>query len=115
MSCRSAVHGKFGSSWNPVLDAVAGGWRLTGINTMTSGLPVNLTYSPSSQFQVSSAPTTVRTSSAIPLTPEGQRSPSNYLNKDTVVIPTDPSKPFGNAGRNNVRGAEILPARSRSA
>jgi hypothetical protein len=99
---------KFGSSWNPVLDAVAGGWRLTGINTMTSGLPVNLTYAPSSQLQVSSAPNYRPNITGDPLTPEAQRSPSNYLNKDTVVIPTDPSKPFGNAGRNIVRAPKFF-------
>jgi hypothetical protein len=26
------------------------------------------------------------------------------LNRDAVVVPTDPSQPFGNAGRNTVRG-----------
>jgi hypothetical protein len=35
--------------------------------------------------------------------PEGQRRPEAYLNPATVSIPTDPSQPFGNSGRNNVR------------
>jgi hypothetical protein len=34
--------------------------------------------------------------------PEDRRTPALYLNPDTVAIPTDPSRPFGNAGRNNV-------------
>ena len=38
-----------------------------------------------------------------PLTPEDVRGPGNYLNPATVLIPTDPSQPFGNAGRNIVR------------
>ena len=67
-----------------MLDAVAGGWRLTGINTMTSGLPVNLTYAPSSQLQVSSAPNYRPNIRGDPLAPEAQRGPSNYLNRDTV-------------------------------
>jgi hypothetical protein len=37
--------------------------------------------------------------------PYGDKSSiTNYLSKDNVVIPTDPSQPFGNAPRNNVRG-----------
>jgi len=34
----------------------------------------------------------------------GQQTIDNWFNKDCVVIPTDPSQPFGNAPRNNVRG-----------
>ena len=37
------------------------------------------------------------------MTPEGQRTVANYLNRATVLIPTDPSQPFGNAGRNVAR------------
>ena len=37
-----------------------------------------------------------------PYTPESQRTVSNYFNAATVVLPTDPSRPFGNAGRNIV-------------
>jgi hypothetical protein len=99
---------KFGSNWHPVLDGVAGGWRVTGINTMTSGLPVNLTYSPSSQLQVSSAPNYRPNITGDPLTPEGQRGPTNYLNPNTVVSPTDPTLPFGNAGRNIVRAPSLF-------
>ena len=106
---------KFGSSWHPVLDAVAGGWRLTGINTMTSGLPVNLTYAPSSQLQVSSAPNYRPNIIGDPLTPEGQRSPSNYLNTDTVVDPDRSIEAVRKRRPQQRSRAEILPARSRSA
>ena len=75
---------------------------------MTSGLPVNLTYSPSSQLQVSSAPNYRPNITGDPLTPEGQRGPTNYLNPNTVVSPTDPTRPFGNAGRNIVRAPSLF-------
>jgi hypothetical protein len=94
---------KWGSDWHPVADAVLGGWRLVAINTATSGLPVNLSYNPASQFQVSGAPTYRPNITGDPLMPEGQRTAQRYLNPATVAIPTDPSRPFGNAGRNNVR------------
>ena len=42
-------HGRrFGKNSNFVLNEVLGGWQLTTINTMTSGLPFNLSYSTSS-------------------------------------------------------------------
>ena len=41
---------RWGNDLHPVVEAIAGGWRVTAINTMTSGLPVNLNYAPSQQF-----------------------------------------------------------------
>ena len=36
----------FASGMNPIMEGVFGGWRLVGINTMTSGIPINLSYAP---------------------------------------------------------------------
>jgi hypothetical protein len=42
-------HGrKYGASSNGFVNAVLGGWQMTIINTMTSGLPFNFTYNTSS-------------------------------------------------------------------
>jgi hypothetical protein len=96
---------KFASSANPVLLAFVGGWRATMINTMTSGMPVNLNYSPATRYQVSSLPTYRPNFLGDPMAPEDQRNIDNYFNKANVVIPVDPANPypFGNAGRNCVR------------
>jgi hypothetical protein len=94
----------FGSNAPALLRGVLGGWQFSAINTLTSGLPINLTYSPPSQFQVSTAPNYRPNVSGNPVTPEGQRTTVNYLNSATVTLPTDPSHPWGNAGRNIVRG-----------
>jgi len=89
---------------NPILDGFVGGWRLTAINTMTSGLPVNLTYSPSSTFSVSGAPTyRPNVNGDI----YGDGSINNYFNRDNVTVPTDRTQPFGNAPRNAARGPAI--------
>ncbi len=95
---------KFGSAAHPLLNGVAGGWRLTLINTMTSGQSVNLTYSPTAQFQVSTVVSPRPNLLGDPMAPEGQRSIDNYFNKNNVQIPTSPLFPFGNAGRNIVHG-----------
>jgi hypothetical protein len=93
---------RWGSSMSPVLDVLAGGWQLTAINTMTSGRPVNLTYSPSSQFSVSGAPT-YRPNVTGDIY-SADRSITGYFNAANVLIPTDSTKPFGNAARNSARG-----------
>lgn len=99
---------KFGSSWNKATDYVLGGWRLTGINTMASGNPVNLSYSPSSDFSVSGAPTYRPNVLGDPMMPEGQRDRLHWLNSANVVAPTDRTQPFGNAGRNIARAPSMF-------
>ena len=39
---------RYGHDLNPVLDAVLGGWQISGINTAQAGTPFNITYSPNS-------------------------------------------------------------------
>jgi hypothetical protein len=95
---------RFGKDIPRFLDAVFGGFRLTVINRITSGRPVNLSYSPGSEFQVSSAITYRPNLIGDPLTPSDSRTPSNYFNRAAVSIPTDRSQPFGDAPRNAVRG-----------
>ncbi|MFN7924738.1 MAG: carboxypeptidase regulatory-like domain-containing protein [Bryobacteraceae bacterium] len=95
---------KFAGS-NPILQAILGGWRSTLINTMGSGLPVSINYSPATRYTVSGYPTYRPNLLADPLAPKAQRNIDNYFNKANVVIPVDPlnPNPFGNGGRNTVR------------
>jgi Carboxypeptidase regulatory-like domain/TonB-dependent Receptor Plug Domain/TonB dependent receptor len=94
---------KFGANMNRATDLALGGWRLTAINTMTTGTPVNLTYNPDSLFNVSGSPNYRPNLIGDPMMPESQRDYLHWLNPATVVIPTDRSHPFGNAGRNVAR------------
>ncbi|MCU1260634.1 MAG: TonB-dependent receptor, plug, partial [Bryobacterales bacterium] len=83
----------FGSNAPAAVQGVLGGWQFSAINTAASGLPINLSYNPTQQFSVSSAPTYRPNVSGNPVTPEGQRTTQNYLNRATVSVPTDPSHP----------------------
>jgi hypothetical protein len=94
---------RYGASLHPVAEGVLGGWRLVGINTMTSGVPINLTYSPSGTFTVGGGPAYRPNLLGDPLMPKDQRTPAQYLNPATVEIPTDRTQPFGNAPRNVAR------------
>jgi hypothetical protein len=98
-------HGRrFAASMPAVMDAFLGGWALSGINTMASGQTINLTYDPSAAFIATDG----SKNSAIyrpniigdPMMPSGQRSITQYFNPATVLVPTDVTHPYGNAGRN---------------
>jgi hypothetical protein len=93
---------RFASGMNPVMEGILGGWRIVGINTSTSGVPINLSYSPTAAFSVGGTVTYRPNLTGDPLTPNG--GVTNYLNPATVVIPTDQTQPFGNAPRNAARG-----------
>ena len=90
------------------LDYVIGGWRATLINTMNSGLPVNLTYGAVAGFSVGGT-ATLRPN----LTGQALRSagvdPNDYLSLTGAAVPTGDVL-FGNAGRNIVRGPSFAQA-----
>jgi len=101
----------FRSDRSRLLNAVIGGWQLAGINRVTAGEPVTLTYTPGATFVVSGIAQDFRGANNYranvtcdPLAPAGDRTITNWFNKACVAAPTDPSQPFGNAGRNSVRG-----------
>ncbi len=86
-----------------------GDWQIAGINTVTSGEPVTFVYSPAAAFQVSGI--TNDFAGANNYRPNvvcdpvaSSPSTNQWFNPSCVVIPTDPSQPFGNAARNSVRG-----------
>jgi hypothetical protein len=95
---------RYGSSMPSWLDAAAGGWIISGINTIASGEPINLTYDPNSAFIATDG-----TKNSAIYTPNitgdiypaaGQQTIKEYFNPATVLVPTDVSHPYGNAGRN---------------
>ncbi len=103
---------RFGSSANGFMDAILGGWRLSGINIAQSGQPVNLSYSPPAQFQVSTAPTYRPNYLGGNIYPT-ERNNQRFLNPAAVAAPNiqtpnDPSQPFGTLGRNVGRSEAIF-------
>jgi hypothetical protein len=102
---------RWGANWPAALDIIAGGWQVSGINVITPGEAVTLTYTPAASFAVSGIQQDFRGANNYrpnvtcnPYAPAGEQSITNWFNKSCVSVPTDPSQPFGNAGRNTVRG-----------
>jgi hypothetical protein len=98
---------RWGADWKGVTNAFLGGWRTTVINTARAGYPVNIYYSPSSQFTTCSGcrprPNYVGgdvVSTGKPV--------DNFFNTSAISLPTDPSQPFGNLGRNVARTHSFL-------
>jgi hypothetical protein len=104
----------FGENAPAWAQATLGGWQITAINTVTSGLPINLTYTPSAQYVVSSTssvysvrPNLVGSAHAV-YAPQSNRvktggALSGTLLASQVSVPS-PSQYFGNAGRNALSG-----------
>jgi outer membrane receptor protein involved in Fe transport len=102
---------KYMSNANAFADAVLGGWMVAGINTVTPGETVTLTYTPTAAMMVSGIQQDFRGANNYrpnvtgdPYTPDGQRTFNNWLSRTTVLAPTDNTQPFGNAERNSIRG-----------
>jgi len=97
------------SDAHPVVDAFLGGWSVSGTNLMASGEAQTLTYTPGASFVVSGIQQDFRGANFYRPNVNGdpyddKDSVTNYLSRETVTNPTDPSQPFGNAPRNSVRG-----------
>lgn len=108
---------KFGSNMNAAFDQAVGGWEITGINNALSAEPLNLRAwngSIPAAFQTVGNLSGFRGGEVFrpnvigpALAPDAERNVDNYFNKANVLLPTDPSQPFGNAGRNSVRGLPV--------
>jgi hypothetical protein len=104
---------QYGANWNPVVDTLLGGWELNTINTAQTGLPVNVQYTPNGNFDVTGRINDFRGLSVIRPNLAGDAYAGRVndssgtpllFNRAAFQIPTDPGKPFGNLGRNALRG-----------
>jgi hypothetical protein len=108
---------RYGSSAPGIVDQVLGGWEISAINNALSAEPINLrawSGSIPAAFQVVGNLSDFRGGESYrpnitgPVLASGSaRTVDNYFNKDNIALPTDPSHPFGNAGRNTVRGLPL--------
>jgi len=98
----------FGSNANSFLDAFLGGWTLSGVNTATSGQPINFRYGPSpvtNNLPSFLGGVALRPNIICDPTNRGDRpNPSRDYFDPSCFLPRPPvTSPFGNAGRNIAR------------
>ena len=113
-------HGRhFGANSGSLSNALFGGWQLTLINTVTSGLPLNITYAiPTSSGLYVSDLVTYRpnrvfgqpfnTASDARIRTVAGGSITNYLNPNAFTAPT--TYPWGNTSRNAFRSTPFYQA-----
>lgn len=98
---------RFGGDLNPIFDSILGGWVLSGVNTMTSGQPINFRYGPSPVTNnlpsflggVALRPNVI----CDPINRAERPNPTTgYFVRSCLTTPTL-DQPFGNAGRNIAR------------
>lgn len=107
---------KFGSGAPFMMQEVLGGWQVTAINSASSGMPVNITYSPNSFQQVSPLLAPRPNLTGNPVLPKSKRikingnqnlatlqNPVFGFSGNAVLSLPDVNHPYGNAGRNSVR------------
>jgi hypothetical protein len=99
----------FGGSAPFLMQEALGGWQITAINSASSGIPVNLTYTENSSQDVSDILTYRPNVTGAPVVlPKSQRVKASgntvlvAFNPAAVSVP-GPNQPYGNAGRNSVR------------
>jgi hypothetical protein len=98
---------KFGGSWNSVIDAALGGWELNTINSVNTGLPLTVAYTPGAANDVTGRIPDYRGAAIMRpnVTPNPnavQDTINHYFSPYTFSIPSA-NAPFGNAGRNAFR------------
>ncbi len=106
---------KFGSKMPGYLNQILGGWELTLINNALSAPPINL------RSWTGTVPTAFQTVGNLAEWKGGEAfrpnvtgpvvasdwTTDNYFNRANVQLQTDPSHPFGNAGRNIARALPL--------
>ncbi|MGO4514727.1 carboxypeptidase regulatory-like domain-containing protein [Terriglobus sp. 2YAB30_2] len=108
-------HGRhWGSGSGYLANSVLGGWQLTLINTMTSGLPINVTYAmPSGSNLNVSGLVTYRPNRVAGAALRGatltksNTALNGYINAAAFTVPSDiagSTNPWGTASRNLMRG-----------
>ena len=108
---------KYRSSASRFENAVLGGWELSGVNTYLSAPPLNLRAwagSIPAAYQVVGNLSGFRGGESYRPNVSGDVYSQNaaditngYFNPANVTLPTDPSRPFGNAGRNSARAFDL--------
>jgi len=100
----------FGNNWNPAVDAVLGGWQLTGIHALQSGLGLTATLGGGSVVTLGGERRARPDLVGNPELPESQRTVQRWFNTDAFAafnappLPISFQRAFGTAGVGIMRG-----------
>ena len=96
-------HGRrFGDGWNRAADFALGGWQITGIHVLQSGLALTPTINASAVANLGGERRVRPNLVGTPELPESERTLARWFNTDAFVSPAPQA--FGNAGVGIMRG-----------
>src|SRR5262249_40375267 len=104
---------QFGSSWPSTVNAILGGWQISGVNTANTGEPVNIFFTPSAAIDNTGRISDFRGATTMrpnligdPTGVSGAARVDSYFNRAAFQLPTA-SAPYGNLGRNAFRAPKF--------
>jgi hypothetical protein len=95
---------KFGSQWNQATNFVLGGWQLTGIHVVQSGLALTATLAGASVLNLGGERRARPNLVGDPELPSSQRTIQRWFNTDAFAAFSPAPQAFGNAGVGVMRG-----------
>jgi hypothetical protein len=98
-------HGRrFGSDWSRAMDLALGGWQLTGIHVVQSGLGLTATLAGSTVLGLGGERRARPNLVGDPVLPESERTLNRWFNTDAFAAFSPAPQAFGNAGVGIMRG-----------
>ena len=95
---------RFGSDWNAATDFVLGGWQLSGIHVLQSGLALTATLGGSSVLNLGGERRARPNLVGDPELPSSERTIQRWFNTDAFAAFSPAPQAFGNAGVGIMRG-----------
>lgn len=95
---------RFGNTWSALTDAVLGGWQLTGIHSLQSGLGLTATLAGSSVLSLGGERRARPNLIGEPELPESERTVQRWFNTDAFAAFSPSPQAFGTAGVGIMRG-----------
>jgi hypothetical protein len=93
-----------GSEWNRAMDFVFGGWQLTGIHVLQSGLALTATLGGAAVVNLGGERRARPNLVGNPELPESERTLNRWFNTDAFAVFSPAPQAFGNAGVGIMRG-----------
>jgi hypothetical protein len=95
---------RFGNDWNRAMDFVLGGWQVTGIHVLQSGLALTATLGGSTVLNIGGERRARPDLVGNPELPESERTLARWFNTDAFAAFSPSPRAFGNAGVGIMRG-----------
>jgi len=98
----------WGQNWSGVTEVILGGWQLTGIHALQTGLALTPTLSGSSVLNLGSERQARPNVIGDPVLPKSERTTNRWFNTDAFTAFTPAPQAFGSSGVGVVRGPGFI-------